>query len=358
MLAELLHKIAEFESDESHPYHPRPSLAGPQRCIRSLDYYAQGYDRKPFPGRFITVLEDSTIHEILIKDWIQKSAFTVHSEQMEVHCGGVYVPNENMWQVKGHIDGIITDMLGKDYLLEIKALSHFGFMDIWKGELPLDYIVQTCLYARGLHEVNPDIEQSLLLIKNKNQAQYCEIGLTYSFQSDTVVITEMILSTGERKVIDQVIENIVSDALKRFEEIEQYKLEKKVHDRQYEKDHWRCQYCQYGETCYENYEQEFEERLEEGILPEDFIDNLRYYLELNMHIVDDEAEKAKIRNSVLEELKKQNAKLARLGEYTVTVRLQSRTSIDKEAPPELLKRCTKQTFSEVLNIRKPKGKKT
>jgi hypothetical protein len=166
----------------------------------------------------------------------------------------------------------------------------------------------------------------------------------------------MILSTGERKAINQTIENICSDALKRFEEVEQYKLEKKVHDRQYDKDHWRCQFCQYGEICYENYEEEFNERLEEGTLPEDFIDNLRYYLELNGHISEMEKEKDQIRDQVLEELKKQNAKLARLGEYTVTVRLQSRTSIDKEAPPELLKRCTKQTFNEVLTIRKPKTK--
>jgi hypothetical protein len=356
MIADILHKIKEFEIEETRPYSPRPSLSGPMRCVRSLDYYAQGYDRKPFPGRFMVVLEDSSLHEILIQDLINRSAFTLHSSQMEVHCGIVHCPDKKMWQVKGHIDGIMTDPLGKDYLLEIKALSHFGFIDIWKGELPLDYIVQTCLYARGLHDINPDIEQALLLIKNKNQGQFCEIGLTYSFQSDTVLITEMILSTGERKAINQTIENICSDALKRFEEVEQYKLEKKVHDRQYDKDHWRCQFCQYGEICYENYEEEFNERLEEGTLPEDFIDNLRYYLELNGHISEMEKEKDQIRDQVLEELKKQNAKLARLGEYTVTVRLQSRTSIDKEAPPELLKRCTKQTFNEVLTIRKPKTK--
>jgi len=348
MLAEILHKVAEFDSEENHPYHPRPSLAGPQRCIRSLDYYAQGYERKPFPGRFITVLDDSSWHEQLIKDWIRKSAYAVHSEQMEVNCGTV-----NGHPIKGHIDGIITDMLGVDRLLEIKAISHFGFQEIWAGNLPLDYITQTFLYLKGLEEINPDINQAVLLIKNKNQSQYLDL-LLRSYPGDVGVAVGMTLSTGERKEIYYVINGVTQSALDRFEEIEEYRSLKKLHDRQYERSHWRCQYCQYGAICWENYEEEFEARLEEGTLPEDISDGLKYYLELNGHISQMEKEKEAIRSSVLAALLSQNAKKATLNEYVVTVRLQPRTSLDKEAPEELLKRCTKTTYSEVLNIRRKK----
>ena len=352
MIADILHKVMEFQSDESYPYSPRPSFAGPQRCIRSLDYHAQNYERKPFPGRFITVIEDSIIHEMLIKDCIQKSAFQVHSEQMEVNCGYV-----NGRMIKGHIDGIITDILGIDRLLEIKAISHFGFQDIWNGHLPLDYITQTFFYLKGLQEINPEIKQGLLFIKNKNQAQYLEILLQYDLvEADTGLIIEMILSTGEKKEINQVIDKVTQSSIERFEEIEIYRIEKKLHDRQYEKDHWRCQYCQYGELCGEGWEEEFEALKIDAVLPEDFGDTCKYYLETNYHIKEMEKERDKLKDEIKKILKEHEARKAEAGEYIIINTLRSRKSINQEMiPPIILEKATEIKSYEVLTINLKKG---
>lgn len=350
MIADLLHKIAEFQSEETFPYSPRPSLAGPQRCIRQLDYYAQNYEKKPFPGRFITVLDDSSWHEQLIKDWIRKSAYQIHSEQMKVICGHVNGKN-----VIGHIDGIVTDMLGNDSLLEIKAISHFGFQDVWNGALPLDYIIQTCLYLRGLKEINPEICKGLLFMKNKNQSQYLEILIQYDLvEADVALVSEMILSTGERKEINITLDRVTFSAIEKFEEIEKFRQKKRLHDRQYKRENWHCNYCQYGELCWENWEEEFEDRIEESQLPSEYEDTLRFYLELNMHESEIKKQKEEIRDKILGEMKKLNCKKAVVGPYMATMRLQPHTSIDKDAPEELLRRCTKTTISEILNIRKRK----
>jgi hypothetical protein len=355
MIAELLYKLAEqFPTEESHPYHPRPSLAGPERCIRQLDYYAQDFPRKPFPGRFMTILEDSTIHEMLIKDWIQRSAFQIHSEQMKVKCGQVDGQDMN-----GAIDGLITDILNIDRLLEIKAISHFGFQDIWNGHLPLDYITQTCLYLRGLKEVNPEISEALLFIKNKNQSQYLEILIHYDLvETDIALLKEMVLSTGEKKELNVVINQVTQSAIKRFEEVELYKRAKTFHERPYERDHWRCQYCPYGELCWSTYEDEFEKREIDAQLPEEFATTCKYYLETKMHIKEMEDEGDKLKVQIKETLKQANARKAEAGNYIISNRLQSKKSIDyNKIPPLILEAARQITTFEVLTINLKKGGK-
>ncbi len=86
MIAEVILKVAGFEK-EDYPYRPRPSCAGPERCLRSLCYWAQGYKRKKPSDRFYAVMDDSSWHEELTLDFLRKSSFKVHSEQMVVECG-------------------------------------------------------------------------------------------------------------------------------------------------------------------------------------------------------------------------------------------------------------------------------
>lgn len=351
MIADILMKVAQMGEEEAWPYSARPSLAGPNRCKRSLDYYAQGYERKPFPGRFLMVLEDSTIHEILVKDWVQKSAFVIHSEQMEVVCGQV-----NGKPMKGHIDGIFSDILGVDRLLEIKALSHFGFQEIWAGGLPIDYIYQTCLYGRGLHEFIPEIREALLLIKNKNSSGLVEVLLDYDFDRDHCLIKEMTLSTGEKKQIGTGIENITAGAIKKFEEVERFRQEKKLHDRQYKKDTWQCGYCGHGALCWENFEEEFEAR-EEGVieLGEEEETMFKYYKQTAAQVGEMGREKEDLADRIKKLMASHNARWAIAGEYEAKISLQKRAKIDESMiPPAILERAKSFTPSEVLRVGKRK----
>ncbi len=350
MLADVLHKVAEFDREEEWVYSPRPSLAGPERCIRSLDYYAQDYERKPFPGRFITVLDDSSWHEQLIKDWIRKSAFQIHSEQMEVACGIV-----NGKSVRGHIDGILTDIILIDRLLEIKAISHFGFQDVWNGHLPLDYITQSCLYLKGLRETIPDLQEALLFIKNKNQSQYLEILISLD-GSDCATLKEIILSTGERKPINQKIENVTGSALARFEEIERYRQEKKVHPRIYEKSHWRCQYCPYGELCWEGWEEEIENMVE-GQADEEFETMCRYYKETSAHVSEMEKEKDNMNGQIKGYMKEHGWNKTVAGEYTALLDIRRKKALDQTLiPPAILAQAQKENAFEVLTVKRRKEK--
>ena len=79
MLAEIIPKIAGMEQNE-WDFKPRPSSAGPERCIRQMVYHGLGFPSEPLSGRAILVFDDSSWHEELTLDWLRKSAFKIHSE--------------------------------------------------------------------------------------------------------------------------------------------------------------------------------------------------------------------------------------------------------------------------------------
>ena len=156
MIADIIPKLAEFERQD-YKYRPRPSNSGPERCIRQMVYHGLEVPRQPLPGRALLVFDDSSWHETLTGDWIRKSAYKLHSEQMLIEVGSLGI------NLKGHIDYLITDLTGKDLLLEHKAINHFSFQRYLEGNLPLDYLTQMALYFRGLQKIQPELKDGLLL---------------------------------------------------------------------------------------------------------------------------------------------------------------------------------------------------
>ena len=69
MLADILHKIAESEFSEKKDskFYPRPSSAGPLRCIRQMVYHGLDHPKKPLQGRAYHVFDDGHWHEELIQ---------------------------------------------------------------------------------------------------------------------------------------------------------------------------------------------------------------------------------------------------------------------------------------------------
>jgi len=260
MIADVIHKVAQIEGNQNESkYHPRPSLADPEKCIRQLDYFRQGYEKTPLPGRTYIVFDDGNWHEELTIEWINKTAFKLHSQQMKIESHGL----------NGSIDGILTDILGVDRLFEHKAINHFTFERFWSGTLPLGYFTQMAIYLDGLQQDNPDIQEGILLIKNKNTGQYLEFLVHYA--DDTAIVTKCTHSAeGETKELFVYMPGIVSRAVQRFEEIEQYAREGKLHDRPYFLgEDWQCDYCQYAETCWDGYIAEVDHRSEKGVIEGD-----------------------------------------------------------------------------------------
>lgn len=253
MLAEILPKLAAMEAEEDRPYYPRPSLASPEgegKDERCLVYWGLGVPKSPMPGRAILTMDDSSWHEILTSDWINKSTYKLHSSQMAVEfkTEGLTIPSffckscdkkiPKQEKLHGHIDGIITDMLGIDRLYEHKGINHFTFNNYWQGMMPIEYFVQVGIYHNALTEVIPDIKEVLLLIKNKNTAQFIEylIGI----EKDKFIIKEITHSNGDKKEPCTEFNGLIESAINKFKKVDEYIKKKTIPKRGYEINSWHC----------------------------------------------------------------------------------------------------------------------
>jgi hypothetical protein len=349
MLAELILKIAAQDQRQNGKFYPRPSSAGPERCKRSMVYHALGFKRQPFPGRAIIIFSDSSFHEDLTLDWLRKSSFQVHSEQMDVVCRPP--------MKKGSIDGIVTDLLGTDRLLEHKAINHFTFQKYWSGELPLDYFTQTAIYADGIQqELNPDLKEAILLIKNKNTAQYMEFLCHYEF--DTLTIISKTLSTGETEKMDHPIEGIVQEACDKFDSVLDYAKRKTLPKRPYFITDWQCEYCGWYRVCWRNYSDEFNEMKTDEEFPQDIADKVAYYKELGAQKKEITDEYDELREGVKKTMRDAEIRQGRAGDYILRLSLSEREYIDPTKLTEKEKeKATKKKFIERLTISKPKQPK-
>jgi len=374
MIADLLHKIAgmEFASEEDRPYYPRPSIAGPQRCIRQMVYWACSEPKKPLPGRAVVVFSDSSWHEELTMDLLRKSNFAINSEQMPITIPGVFpwMP-EGTWfcgvcekevlrkDCHGHLDWIITDVLGVDRAVEHKALSHFACEALMRGEMPYDNLTQKSIYMRGAQRYNPDLREGLLLIKNKNTSGYMEYRCCYDGSSDSLNVIESVNHRCERQTHNLIIPRITGDAFDKFREVDELREKKKLPARPYEIDSWRCQYCPYFETCWEGWAEEHTALATDVTLENEVADMVRYEREIAGHLSDLKKEREKLQEGIKNILTEKQVRSGRAGEYTVdwTVTMQKR--FDKELlPPGMYEAASVNVPIERLNIRKIKeGKK-
>lgn len=339
MIADIIHKLAEFER-EDYTYTPRPSQAGPDRCIRQMVYHGLNIARQPLPGRSIHVFNDSSWHEELTADWIRKSTYKLHSEQMTVEVG------MNGLVISGHIDYIATDLQGKDTLIEHKAINHFTFEKYKHGELPMDYLTQTCLYLRGIHAIQPECTSALLLVKNKNTSAYLEFNIDYDDEHDVLTINSILCSDGTENKVNQSFPDICKNAFDKFMRVQEYIKTKTLPKRQYELNHWRCDYCQWGAVCWDNWEEEIEKMATDQQLDEEIATAAGHYQECKMHMDEIKKEQEEAKRFIKDRLKDQNIRSGRAGEYVISIDIRH----NKE-------HVVKASSYEVLSIRKPKKEK-
>ena len=368
MLADLIHKLAAMKFESSGKYYPRASLAGPERCIRQMVYWARGKEKKPVQGRMVVVLEDSSWHEELSLDQLRTSAYKVHSEQMPVDVPSVFPWRGNTTNLckicdhyyksqdcHSHIDWICTDLLGEDFLVEHKAINHFGFERLAKGqELPLDYLTQTAIYFRGIQRIQPELKRGLLLVKNKNQGAYIEYHLRYeNADKDTLSVDKIVHSTGDELELKITLESITKQAFAKFSIVNNCIEKGVIPTRPYSFDHWRCEYCAYNTLCWGGYAKEHEALQTSMTLPDEVADTVRYERELQAQ----EGGAKKARVPVKETLKKLLTALGvrhgHAGEYIINWTVNDSTKLDTDLlTPAERARITIPSIIERLNIRK------
>lgn len=367
MLAPILHKILKMDEPERHPYYPRPSSAGPQRCERQMVYHRiKQPEDHGFSGRMLAVFEDSTWDESQSADIIAKSAFQIHSAQMKVICY-----EEPGWQISGAIDGIITDPLLVDRLWEHKAVSHWSFERYWNGgELPDDYFTQVAFYMRGVQAVNPDITEAVLLIKNKNTLGYLDYLLRYDRAGDSLLVVRMTKHTGEFVELGKAYQGIVTAAMDKFKRVERHAKDGTLPDR-LPPGHWRCDYCPYNgnpSTCWGKFVEETTLMdtvdLSATLDGPGLVSAARQYLLTNADLKTLESTKDTLRDQILTTIRGHNAKKGTVEGYAFSRSVQTRDGkIRWEEVPGSVKReldayRNADTIVEVLRVtEKKKGDK-
>jgi hypothetical protein len=354
MLCDLIPKLAGQFQKEKWTYHHRCSNAGTERCIRASIYDALGVPAQPFAGRTILVFDDGNWHEELTKDWLRKSSYKIHSEQMDV------TPFEvNGKPVRGHIDWIVTDTAGVDTLVEHKAINHFSWARYSQGDLwPLDYITQVVCYIVGLQKVTGNWLPGLLLIKNKNTAHYLEYRIEYDNQTDIVKCNLFIAEEKPeaREIKEFFLDDIMAKAINRFEEIDRCVEEKKLPLRQYDMEDWHCDYCQWGELCWKDIEKEITDGTE-ATMPE-LIEQGKKYLDLGAQVKILEKEQDTIKTAIKAVLEEKKVTRAYAGDIIITRAMGEKKTLDKTLiDPMLLAGAMKVTKFVKLLIKNIKAKK-
>jgi len=368
MISDVILKVAamEYAEEEEQAYRPRPSLAGPKRCIRQLVYMAQGKKRKALAGRAVVVFSDSKWQEDLVMDLLRKSAFQVHSEQMGVTMPGAFpwipagawhcnvcdsdISNQDM---HGHLDWLVSDILGRDYVVDLKALSHFGFEALWKGETPYDYLTQLAFYTRGLQIDSPVIVDGILLIKNKNQSGFMEFLYVYDTPTDTMRVIERVHHTGEREKMDLIIPNIVGGAIEKFAEVERHRVAGTLPDRQYTLDDWNCGYCSFSEECWSSWAAEHSKLTTDVVLEGNVVDMLKYEREVALHESSAKKERKELKDKIKKEFEARGVRSARVGDYIVNWSVTMQEEFDRELLlPGVAKAASKMVPVERFTIRK------
>ena len=166
MFIDAIHGAALMGLHDS-AYRPRPSMAGPERCLRQIVYKGRGVEGAPVGSRLAMVLKDGNAHERVSIDVLRHTLVHIHSEQHPIdlvnalpwraHLPGytcsVCTPTGDTPHIipastlHGHLDYLGRDLFGDNHLGEHKGVVSHIFKRFWEGEKePLDYFTQNVCY--------------------------------------------------------------------------------------------------------------------------------------------------------------------------------------------------------------------
>lgn len=356
MFAEIIPKIAGMNQRHQKYSHRCSTATYGERCMRQSVYHALDIPANPFSDRFSVVLDDSSWDEEKSLDWLRKSPYKIHSQQLKV-----LVKLPKGLEIAGSIDGMATDFNGDEFLIEHKAINHFTFTSYEEcKKYPIDYICQVTLYIKGLKEITGKLLRGILLIKNKNTSKYLEYHITYDEQTDTTQsILNVISYDGNEKgylvekdtfYLGEILQKIEG----RFLEIDKYVNEKKLPKRAYAIDTWQCQYCRWGNLCWKDFENEKDSR-KENVKMSEISPDFDLYISakterLKWTKVEDES------NEKIKDYMRQNGiKTGIVSDNILTLSIEEKTTLDKTViPNDIIAAASKKSKSEKLRIIKIK----
>jgi len=368
MIADLLMKVAKQGQPQDDEYRPRPSGWG--RCIRASVYHALGYPPAPWSGRFVILLEDSSFGEDLTIDWINRTAYKVHSQQLRVEIG----ETAGGAPIGGSIDGIIEDILGGEILFDHKAINSYAFeriegsleAGVW-DETVVKYVHQGVAYLKGIGRLS-DINRFMLLCKNKNTSAYLEILGKYDHEKDDFIVlhalSTRISEKSDEGIIGQIdgakemiLPGVFKSFMDYFNHVEEYVGRKELPQRPYSMDSWQCGYCRWQGECWKEYEKEVEAMVEGAEMPEEIEKEAEEYRALTNTAKMCEDRKKELKSILLNVLTAENIKKCKSSKTGISVSLsvRSRDSLDADLIPAAIReKATKTSTWQQIDVRRGK----
>ena len=334
--------------DAQSLYHHRVSNAG--SCPRALVYQAQGTPGTAHSGRMAIIFDDGNVHEDATVRWLSETGFVVSDRQLGVDVWKIEDSKLDTWHcdncdkdidggiIHGHIDGLIH--ADRTFLFEHKSMNDRAFRRL-EEELPMGYISQCCCYIYGLAEEGINIDEALLLCKNKDNAEYRQLYITYDSSSDTCrVVREW---NGFTEFVDKPVGKVIElhqlvDACLDFEG--------NLPRRPYTIDDWHCGFCRYKDTCWAGYSEELSVLETNEIIPhtDELSSKISRLSQLKAEKKRIESEMKKIRPEVIQALEIRGIKSGVAGEVSFGLRASKRTYVDKKLLPEDIKVAATRVF--------------
>jgi len=378
MFIEAMHGAAQMGLTEGR-YRPRPSMAGPERCLRQLVYKGLHVEGTPFGTRLAMVLEDGGAHEQVSINVLQHTLFRIHSEQRPINldqalpwrsqcpsytcsvCPPIngrprLIPATTL---HGHLDYLGQDLFGQDHLGEHKGVVSHIFKRYWEdAKEPLDYFTQVVFYFRGLHEEGIPITDGGLLIKNKDTSAYLEFELHYDYDLDRLSIPVLTYAPGlDQRNINKTYDGLYTQAIEKFRLADQHITARTLPARLEDDDDIRCLYCPYQEPCWEGYTPTA--LTDELLLPEPLIPIATELITLEEELTLKKHRQEELKTTLIKELTVLHAHHAVAPNLDVTMTQGSQERIDQDRLPTSLKKAYSKTIPTLkLTVKRPKPPKT
>jgi len=377
MFIEAIHGAAQMGISES-TYRPRPSMAGPERCLRQIVYKGLGVEGTPFGARLAMVLQDGNAHEDVSINVLNHTLLHIHGEQRPIN-----IVNAMPWRTQhpnyscsvcppingqpiiipattmhGHIDYLGRDLFGEDHLGEHKGVVSHIFKRYWDEEKdPLDYFTQIAFYLRGLHEADLPIHDGGLLIKNKDTSAYLEFEFHYQYDSDTLTVPTVTYAPGlMQRVINKTYEGLFHNAIEKFRLADQHIADRVLPPRLNDDDDTRCIYCPFQDVCWADYQRP--PLTQELALRPDLIPIAQELFHLEEELGPKKKRQEELKDTLIKELTLVHAKRALTEELELTLTHGTQERIDQDRLPIGLKKAFSKIIpTQRLTVKRPKPPK-
>jgi len=167
---------------DKYVYH----MSGAGKCPKALSAERLGYEPKEAPSWLETAANEGKLHEDWIVSQLESQGYNIGGRQAEM------ILDYPQFQLVGHIDGIaIKD--NRQYLLEIKTMSHFEFQR-WMKDTFLGfstYADQISLYWQALKQ-QMTVAGALYVVKNRSSGYINQFIMPQPPSDFELVISKLI----------------------------------------------------------------------------------------------------------------------------------------------------------------------